>query len=316
LGALGLNELVKWFLNSNKSKAFSTLTFFLLVGFWGWSANSIFSRVYTQWAEVPKGIKTLHDLAVQDIDRGAQVYLATVDGMEMITFEGHSVHLWDNNHPNVIYVGTDEKGPDVVLYETRSGVLREQLIKNFPQATLSELHESDDPNRVTARRVQIPFSSLSNPRQKLIQVVRVGPPYWHRTYCPFTMGFGLIDGDNKTARVNDPTAPEPTVDFLRARYQGVIHFNREGVYEFACKTKNRTEILVDGHKLIDLFFPMTDFNREGSGTTETKTISLGAGDHKVEVKTCFQQGYVAPDITVHSKGSVESARSLWSSFEF
>ena len=320
IGAYGLNELVKGFLLSKTRKSFPLLLSLLLLGFWVWSAAGVFSRVYSHWALKPVGLMALRNQAIQDVADGIRVYLppSLSDGDLSILYEGHSVHLLLTTN-NLIAVEPGEKIPEVEIFVGAGSPEKQALEKTFPRAKWSEIHNSDqDPARsAVSLRCQIPPEDLSNPGQKLFHVQRVAPPYWKRTYTRTNggLGFGFLSWDDKTSNVNDPVSPEVYIDYAGVRYEGVIHVAKSGEYVFHCKTINRTEVLVDQKKIFNLYFFRTGYYMAG-GSDVNKTLNLMAGDHRLEVTTCFQRTFGPPEITLFLKENGGPGRSLWSTFDF
>jgi hypothetical protein len=319
VGAYGLNELLSFFFHSNPRKGFRFFTWVLLLGFWFWSAQGVFSRVYSQWALKPVRLTAVRNQAIEDVSQGYQVYLPSgfSDGDLSVLYEGHSVHLL--HQFNVIAVGSDEKFPGVVIFTAFGSPEKQALEKSFPGAKWSEVHNSDqDPARsATALRCQIGPRDISSPNQKLFRVQRVVFPYWRRIYSTTNagLGFGFLNWDDKTPHVNDPISPEVYIDYAGVRYEGVIHLAKSGEYTLRCKTINRTQVLIDQKKIFNLYFFRTG-NYMAPGADAQKTLALAAGDHRVVVTTCFQRTYGPPDISLFLKENGGPGRSLWSFFDF
>ena len=316
IGALGLNEVWKLQISPSPNKRVPLLAGVFLMGFLAWSARAAFARVYEQWADVPPGMITAYTQTRKDLEMGYQVYWdPEMCGIDyVLLFKDRQVHYWDKVKDNRIYLGPHEKASDAVLY-SKDGTFLRSVEKAFPQAQLAELHEAYDPQQVTTLRLQIPFGSFADPKQKWIRVFRVKTPYWHRTFGCFTMDSGFLGADDKTANAYEAPANIGLANDM-VRYQGTIHLGQSGVYEIECKTYNRARVLFDGQSLIDLYTPMTDGFYHPPATSGTRSLFLGPGEHQVEVDTCFQQGYEPPQVTLKLKGSVGPGRSLWSGFDF
>lgn len=315
MGALGLDGLLDLFAQSQPAPLLRKAVLVFLPIFWVWGVFGIFSRVYTQWADKPLGLTVAREQAIKDIAMGYQVYLAPnlADGQLTVLYEGHSVHLWHNH--NLIFLGPDEKGPDVVVLMKADDDFKKAMVKAFPDASWSELHNSDvDPAKSVADyRCQIPFAALSKPGQELLGVKRVSPPFWRREYSNALCGFdfGFLTWDDKTANVDDPPSPEVNLDYVGVRYKATIHLDQAGEYEITCKAENRTRVILDHHKLFDLSFFRTA-NYMSPPADEKKTLDLSAGDHEVEMTTCFQRSHAAPELSLQLKGSPGMGKPLWS----
>jgi hypothetical protein len=319
LGAYGLNELLIRLTPLTSKRAYSLFLSLLLIGFWLWAAQGTFDRVYKQWADKPIGLMAVRNQAIQDVDKGFQVYLAPEysDGDLSVLYEGHPVHLLHRNNP--VTAGLDENPADVVVFMGMNQAERQGFEKAFPGALWSEVHNSDqDPGRsATAMRCQILFRDLSDPRQKIFSVLRISPPYWRRFFSATQAGltFAFLSWEDRTHNVFDPVSPEVYMDWIGVRYRGLIHMAQAGEYEFHCKAVNRTQLLIDGKEVFDLHF-----YRNGlywaPGKEADKVLTLGAGEHSIEVTTAFQRTTLPPDITLHLKGKPGLGQSLWSSFDF
>ncbi len=320
LGAFGLNELLKLIFSTNGSRSMRATSFMILVAFWVWSGNGIFSRVYEQWSRKSIGAVALRQQATADVGRGYRVYFSPnfADGDLSVLYEGRSVHLLHLS--NVIALGPGEKIPDAVVFVGSDSPEKLLLEKGFPKARWSEVHNSDiDPAKsCVALRCQIAPEDLLGKNQKLFVSHLITGPFWERSYTSTNsgLGFGFLNWEDKTDNINDPVSQEVYLDYAGVRYQGVIHLRQGGFYQFHCKAINRTEVFIDGKRVFNLYFFRTGLNMAGPAEV-TKTMSLGAGEHQVKVTTCFQRSAAPPGLTLLLKGnSGEQERSLWSSFVF
>jgi hypothetical protein len=168
-----------------------------------------------------------------------------------------------------------------------------------------------------------PQASQVAPPEVLFEVLPAPEHYWDRIY--FSALFnglrpGLVDWEDKTAQASDPASPLLNLASLyqpAVEYNGLVHMEKGGSYEVTCKTINRTEVFVDGKKVIDLAFPVAPhFGYAGPEKTQREALSLKAGDHKVKVLTIFERNQTPPDIALRLAGSPGPAQSLWSSFSF
>jgi hypothetical protein len=351
LGALGLNAFLNGLLLLPKGRVFYLLGCVLLLGFWGWSAQATVSRIYDQWSE---RVLSKHVLASEEAYKdkalGYRIYFvgSLFNRNAYPLNDGNNIHLW--SPPNVIDLAPNDKPQDVVLFlepdsrNEQGQLLRDQITKDFPTAQWTELRSpakapTDAPILL---RCFMPWPDIAAYSQKYLDVqakalkvqkrhpgapgisapppaffeVRPAPmPYWDRQYSTgqFGLPFDLIDYEDK---VSNAGVSSPKAGIGEAvRYEGVIHVDGGGNYEMNWKTSNRTEFRVDGRTLLNLYFPRTGkfISPEKRGM---KTIHLDAGDHKVEVTTCFQQNCDPPGIFLHREGTPGQGQPLWSSFNF
>ena len=326
LGALGLNELLNGLLLLPKGRSFYTLACILLLGLWGWSANASIVRVFDQWSEKDLSKHVLaRQEALKDQALGYRIYY----GNNLFSWianplsEGNKIYLWSQT--NLIDLAPNDKPQDVVVIlgpdttDDKGQLLKDQLVKNFPTAQWTDIHSptqnpTDGPILL---RCFIPYSDISANPGPFFQVRQAPTPCWDRRYSTgeYGLAFDLIDYEDKVANATDPIPPQCAQIGKAAQYVGTVHVSVGGKYDFNWKTANRTEVWIDGRTLLNLYFPQTRqfTSPERSGTA---AVNLEAGDHKVEVMTCFQQTINAPDLSIAREGAASQGRSLWSSFNF
>jgi hypothetical protein len=314
IGAVGLNDLLKIIKGGLSRVRFSDLFIvILLIAFWGWAAAGVFSRVYTQWAE--RRVNTMEE-AAQGAARGYRVYLIADVPPEY--YEGPALHYFHEFNP--IDLSSDEKVPDVVMYiDMRRGELRNKVIKTFPDAKWKNLYSPDDPTKPVVFRCEIPANDLLRKNQRIFTVSRIPGSFWKRDYMAAHsyLNLSLIDWEDGVVDVNQPLPPSANImfDAETIKLESKIQMKHGGRYEITCETGNRSKVLIDNQEIFDLTFP-----RIGSYVAppeERKVLlNLKAGDHQVEVISCFQTSYAPPDITIRGIESTGKGQSLWKSFSF
>jgi hypothetical protein len=330
VGALGLNQMLTGLSGLSQSRVLRGLVLAVLLGFWGWTAQGVLSRVYDQYGTrtIPRNC-IVYPSIMNDFNSGVHVFFDTEsvsNNAADVVYEGHQILPWSKNAPNLVYQGSNETPKDIVLYAfPPAKELKESVEKAYPSAQWTEIIPPGE-KEVYLMRCLIPNSAVSpeelTPRRKskksppLIEFRNIPAPYWTRLYANYNSSFLFtrLIWEDKTANVNDPTAllfPAPPV----VRYSGVIHVDKAGDYEFVCKTNKRTKVRVDGSGILNLFFPWSGMG-DSPEITRNKTVGLKAGDHQVEVTSFLQSGNDAPEITLHPKGSPALPKSLWSSFNF
>jgi hypothetical protein len=324
VGAMGLNDLLTRVFMVVRSKFSQGIIYFLLVIFWAWAAQGLFSSIYPQWAEKRVWTTLPQENIFQDIVQGRRVYL-TKEIFDYSTefYEGSSVYLLHEANP--IYLNQDEKIPDIVIYFIEEGDYVKKLKAQFPDLKFEGLYSELRPGGASMCRCVVSSKILSDKRQNLFSVIRTADPEWKRTYnyhlaaVRGSIDFSRIDWQD---RVMDPTTPLPKAawennnDFegQAVRLETTIQVNIGGQYEISCKTDTRTKLIIDGDLIYDLkFLQLGDFYT--TPTVNKKVVlNLTKGEHKVEVITLNQSSL--PEITIKSAGSSEAVQSLWKSFSY
>lgn len=146
---------------------------------------------------------------------------------------------------------------------------------------------------------------------------KVNLPFWERKYASAGTGFtfGLLDWEDKVTNATDPIPSDVPLDYEGARLKTTIHVDQNTKYEITCKADGRTDIRIDGHKIINMSFLKTG-SYMALPRTEKKTIRLSTGDHSVVATLCFQRSHVLPDVTLQELDSTKPAQSLWTNFHF
>lgn len=331
LGALGLNSLLNGISLLPKGRVLYGMACVLLFGFWLWSAQTAVSKIYDQWSE---SILSKHVLAsqeaYQDQRLGCRIYFgATLYGGNASPInEGNKIFCW--TPPNIIELAPNDKPQDIaVIFEPDSRddkgqPLKDRLTQEFPNAQWKELQAPWMPLSYgpVLWRCLIPVGDISpSPglsRCPALFDIRTAPvPNWDRQFSNgyFGLLFDLIDYEDKVTNVGDPSPR--TLGGEAVRYNGIIHVNSGGSYVVDWKIANRTELKIDNRTLLNLYFPQTNkFGLPWPEKIGSKSIHLDAGDHQVEVITCFQQSLNAPDISLLREGTPAPGQSLWSSFNF
>jgi hypothetical protein len=326
LGALALKEILDGLWRLPKGRTIYTLACVLLLGFWGWSARATFSRVYDQWSEsdLSKHVLARRE-ALKDQQLGNRIYFANTicNGVAYPLNEGNKIFLWSS--PNLIDLAPGEKPKDVVLYlgpettDDKGNLLKDQITKTFPKAQWEEIRNPQQTLKdgCTLLRCFIPYSDIAAVSSPFFEIRQATLPYWDREYSSgqFGLVFDMINYEDKVANINDPVPPSLLQNGMAVRYEGVIHVGADGKYELNWKAANRTEIWVDGKTRLNLYFPRTTrfMSPEKNGVD---SLHLDAGDHQVEVMTCFQRSTAVPEISIRRSGSEGPGQSLWSSFNF
>ncbi len=339
LGAAGLTYVWDQTLALTHRKFLgSLLASVLLICFWLWSAGVTFDRSYDQWAEKYLNAHiTVRKSVLPDEEQGNRVYLeSSMLAVASVIYEGHPVFRFLENK-NRIYLDETEKTPTgVVIYTSGdSTVLKNKLQLVFPQAQWKSIFmtgfHSDNP---VAYRCALPFSAVKdysdqyqiklahNPKLEqtqppLFEVVKVSKPYWDRLLSPGYRGmtWGWLADWDKVNQGDAPFRPDLDLDQMCVRYLGSIHVNSNGRYDLLWALDNRTWVKLDGKRVLDISFPMTD--KFISPPAKGKVgLTLTPGYHSVEVDTCFQFSRGAPDLALLKKGGSGKGQSLWSSFEF
>ncbi|HTA77728.1 MAG TPA: hypothetical protein VK791_11255 [bacterium] len=314
ISAVGINDLFEVV-----SGAFSKIRFlnvflsFLFIVFWGWSAQVVFSRVYTQWSE--KRIAVIED-AARDSAKGYRVYVTLEFPPEY--YEGPEIY---SAYPiNQIDLSNDEKVPDVVVYvDVRKPEVINNLKKYFPQAQWSGVNDPYDASHPMVMRCEIQAHDLLQKKQKLFVVSRLSGPFWKRTF--FTprayLNLSLADWEDGVVDIHKPVPAAANVIYngQTVELEGTVQMKRDGLYEIDCQTGNRSKVFIDNQEIFDLTFPVIGSYVAQPVDRKIK-LDLKAGDHKIKVISCFQASYGPPDITIKPAASTERGESLWKNFVF
>jgi len=300
----------------------------LLFGFWLWTAQGVFDRVYNQWEDKFLKLWTgVYHRAVQDEENGFQVLLGANISTEFhlnVLYENHPVYLMDDLKPFLISLGSNDPPKNLAIYFNLEGYARQDSVliqkfqKVFPNAQWEDIRcPFFDDEGITAERCTLFFSDITSIPQDIFRVQKVDAPYWTRKYMPFNLRPAVILAEDKTPHVNDPVPVGVYLDQEGAQYCSDIHLERDGNYEWTCTTSFRTKLRVDGKVLFDFIFPRFETTQPlVSEKTEKTSFPLKAGTHRVEVLTFFQGSKTVPEITLHRVGDSRSGQSLWNSFEF
>jgi hypothetical protein len=313
----------------------------LLLGVWEWTAQAVFDRVCVQWKDRYLYVNmAVYRRALEDQKSGKQVYVGPGFAWTVINavlFENHPVRILKPFNP--LFIDSAEKPKDLVVYlmmtdpHEQDDALKQSVLKNFPQLQWETIRNPFDENESPLGvRGLIPFSDVSAFAQRykkqglaqrkgtippLFEMRPISRPYWDRRYFSRDNGLrpGLLDWEDKTPDVTASPASGVNLDNETVQYRGTIHVDKAGKFELACKTDNRTKVKMNDQLLFDMSFPRTN-QFMNPGKTQTRTLVLERGDHRLEVLTCFQRSKAAPEITLHRQGSSAPAQSLWSSFVF
>ena len=324
LGGLGLNRLIKYSTFSWGGQFYRPACF-LLVLFWGWNASTNYTKVYYQWMDGQVGEYTLaRNEIIKAMNLGDRVYCMSplYAPQAFPVDEGSEIHQWLPINP--IYLGPGEKTPNVDIFvEPTELEIKNQIAAAFPNGQwISLKRPADRPEDGTFLwECHIPSNDILNPTQKLIMVRNVTNPFWKRSFADghFGLVFDLLDYEDKVQDVGTPVdpvfGPLAAREFEAVKYEGTIHFNQGGHYQIDWQTANRTELEVDGHRILNLYFTMTPNYTDPVGSGD-RSIYLGAGDHKVQVITCFQRNANPPTIFLQNEDSQVKKQSLWATFNF
>jgi hypothetical protein len=332
LGALALNRVWEGFAQGRMGGVISKLLGLGLLFFWFWTAQGTMTRTYDQWAEkyLNQNME-IRKVALEDMSQGDRIYF--IEGMEAVTselYEGNSIYrLWDNN---VIFLGPNEKPPRniVIFVRTEFKSMQDKISKEFPLVQWQPLRmpgyqsPTDEP---FAWYCSIPYDSTLTavpkipkgkplvPVPSFFETRFVTSPFWIRTFSPVNKGmtFAYVNYQDKTANANDPINPAVNLDQEGAKYQTVIHVTRDGKYDVAWNLDGRTWMRIDDKKIIDESF-FTTTNVADPPSKGQTSVYLKAGDHPVEVVTCYQRSHNLPDISFHRKDTPGNGQSIWTGF--
>jgi hypothetical protein len=341
----GLNSVMPGILEPWNGPKFYRPALILFVAFWAWTAQGLISRVYHQWAEMPAQQSQVLQQAIKDLAQGDQVYL----GPELapnylnILYKETPVQVWRSS--NLVYVDSNQKGPDVVLYTAVNPIAPQNpLTQAFPSVQWVGVPApgQDSSGSPMFWRCLIPFSDIeaysqnfsmtvakrhplpnhAPPPPALFEVRSSLPNFWERRYGDAHQGlmFGLLPWKDQTPQITDPIPPDINLDPMEVDYGGVIHISADGKYTLAWNVENRVQLLIDGKKILDV--TLCRFNLTPGGDymepakKGTLPLTLKAGDHRVEVITLFQRSRIAPTLTLHREGTPGEGTSFWSSFNF
>jgi len=328
IGGLGLSELLTQF-HERVSKGFFVVLICGVVGFWAWSGQTVYSRVYSQWSEslfymhVPE-----YCSAMEDMQQGYKVFMGPpfCSWTTGTIHEGHPVNAWRNT--NVVFLGPDEKFQGVVLYmnvEANYIPFKNQVVQQFPGVHWDLIQKPFSSGVdyevskcvIPAALIPTGTESPSTPLSAMLVCRRVNQPCWERQFASSATGFsfGLLDWEDKVPAATDPVPPDIRTDGEAERFKSTIHMDQAGKYEIACTADGRTDIRIDGHKMINMFFFRTAKYMDPA-RTDKKTFFLEPGDHEVVVTLCYQRSHVPPDVTLKALETGKPAQSLWNHFHF
>ncbi len=327
LGAFGIDQLWNWLEMATKNRLVRTAAVVFFVGLFEWSGQALFERVHNQWADKTFDVDDAVCLRVlSDQKHGYRVYIGpdlTWSRISFVLYENHPVQVLKNSNP--IYLEPGEKPKDLILYfrgkdsHQQDDHFADLVAKQFPHAQWENIRSPfDESEWPIASRCYIPYGDLvHNKKQNLFLIQKITAPYWTREFYTADTGFrpGILDWVDKTTRANDPTPAWTYPDFEATVLQGTIHMKQGGLYQISCTAESRTHVLIDGRDILNMYFPRTEHYTTPK-KTETHSINLATGDHRVEVSCLLPRSHQNPDITLHPAGSPGPDQSLWSSFFF
>lgn len=328
IAGLGLSELLGHF-QRLVSKGLFLVLICGLVGFWAWSAESVYSRVYIQWSEhLFYGHVSEYYSSLEDMRQGYKVFMGPpfCSWTPATIHEGHPVNIWRNS--NVVYLGPDEKFQGVVIYmnvEATYIPFKYQIMQQFPGVKWEQIKKpfSEDTDFdvckcvIPAALIPTDTAPPTAPSTAMLVCRRVSPPYWERQYASSATGFtfGLLDWEDKVPAATDPVPSDIRTDYEGERFKTTLHVDQGGKYEIACTADGRTDIRIDGRKVINMFFLKTGAYM-APARTDKRSLSLDAGDHQVVATLCYQRSRVPPDVTLRALDTNKPAQSLWTNFNF
>ena len=230
IGAIGLGNLLEIIPAGLSKIRFSYfLIGLLLVLFFGWAAQGVFSRVYPQWAENRLGVT---DQAARDVAAGDRVYLR-LDGPP-IYYEGPPFYFYHDS--NAIELSSTEKVPNVVIYmEMTNGELKNKISNSFPDGKWSELCFPKDTNHPVVFCCEISSGDILKKNQNVFRVSRIKEPFWKRDYLAGQcyLNLNLINWEDKVANISKPLPSSANVilDGQTIKLEGLIHMRHAGQYE-------------------------------------------------------------------------------------
>jgi hypothetical protein len=210
----------------------------------------------------------------------------------------------------MIDLGPGEPGPDVVVIAGSNLIpIVTALAARYPGSQVTTVTEPARLNIVAnIQRIQIPFASLSGgspapapghraapsepePGQPVpaFKVRLSGANEWARYYyMHLGLGRGVIWSQDRSADLN---APHQRCDLsygaFTSRFEGGLHVDKAGRYRMSYSSNISAIVKVDGKRIV-VDIPLF---RKGR-STESHTLRLGAGEHKIEMICDFPNGVV------------------------
>jgi hypothetical protein len=319
IAAVGLDELTEKIMNLSRYRVVFVLFSLVLILFWAWSARGVFTRVYTQWAEIPDGDMIFHNKVLADEAKGNRVYFSKQVYYQAADpiYEGSPFYVW-NYDMNMIDVGPGEKVPNVDLYMLweDQDAIHKKISRAFPNAQWEKFESPYQPGSARGYRCEIAAEDILKNKKKLLLVHPIKGDFWKRTYGDAACGlrFTGIPWQDEVADVHQPT-PKEISNSANMKLEGTIHISQNCKYQWTCGTANRTILSVDGKKIFDLSFPCI-WDYAAPPTIRKTIVNLEKGDHQVQLVTFFQFNGELPNITIKSLNPPGDARSLWSGFSF
>ncbi len=323
LAAVGLNELLKYASQMPRGRFVFGATLLLLMGFWAWSAQTAYSRVYYQWFDHQTLFFTsARSIAFRETAAGSRVYFCDdiFSDESVVLNEGVVIH---KIYPtNIIYKNPGDKPQDVsvVVHDFSGGPgkdIREKIRKFFPEAVWTLENE--------VSLCRIPYDLIAKKRQNLFVFKDELKPAWKREYIRNECGliFDLIAYEDRAPHVFDPIGPDYAATYLggvnqlveAVRFSTTIHVEKEGDYIVHYQAVNRSRLKIDGQTVSDLYF-FKLLNYMAPEKQGDETIQLSSGEHQIEVVVAFQRNDRFPEFLLRPKGSDGAGVSLWSSFNF
>lgn len=227
-----------------------------------------------------------------------QFVLATRD----LISEGRTVYR--GNASNPVQEGPGESKDLLVLTWVGDHADQERIQKEFPGALWSET--KDWQGIIILRNAIIPAGDLSaDPKALFYRPAGPRAPWSRRYYGPYGIARGIIHEEERVVHWNDHPSSEAqgnnTVKVL-----GNWSVPTSGAYVLSVKTPNFLRFFVDGREVLCV--------RRGEGNLEkTRTLDLGAGPHKIELRAAFIQDIQVPVIMVRlPDGKVQALEDMGS----
>lgn len=322
IASIGLDGLTEKILSLARTRTFVLIFSILLAGFWLWSAQDVFSRVYTQWADKPEDIVIVRSAALADMaqkdDRvylSEQLFYRSADAI----YDGGRFFLW-NVEKNHIDLAPGEKVPNVVIYMVwnEANAIKKNISAVFPHAQWTGLGTPLEPGLTKAFRCEIPASDIEKRSSKLFTIHPVQGDFWTRT-CglpDYGLNFSGVTWQDMVA--NPHTASPNGIQIDNGHFglmmDSTIHIAQSGKYQITCGTNDRTIFSIDNKKLFDMRF-LQFGDSLPVRKTKKETMNLEKGDHHVKIIVYLQSDGL-PDISFKLLGSGEPDKSLWSGFTF
>ncbi len=329
LAAMGLNDLWVMMTASSARRWVGGLVLAVLIGFWGWSAWTTYSRVYFDWFDRTITFDTgAQMLAAESQKAGDRVYFCdnAIDGESLILCEGLSAHRICP--VNVIYLKPGEKPQDVVIIvhdflSKESQAMAADIKRYFPGVAWQRKYDNN--------YCVIPSQALLRPEQKMFMLRNEPASGWKREYALNDAGisFDIVEYEDRAAHVDDPFLlydGKRNQELIRQkleviRYLATLHIAKEGDYVVHYQGENRSWLKLDGHKIVDLvFFELDNADHIpvylGSAKEGDVKVHLTQGDHPVEVVMNYQRSLKSPEFWLRPAGTPAPGVSLWKSLDF